>query len=140
MRNPTFFSPHLKLLVVLVDDEVTINAAWKIRNDNFGVYEDDWRESFPRWDFTRASTGPFSIVSHVNMRYEKYIEAEMEKRFEKEEEDYEDYTSPFFCVRAVWGIVSRAYLFFKSNLYSVRDFGHFHQNKPVSVPNLLINN
>ena len=42
--------------------------------------------------------GPFSTVSPVNMRYEKYIEAEMGKRFEKEEEDYEDYTAPFFCV------------------------------------------
>jgi hypothetical protein len=96
------FFPRLKLLVVLVDDGVPINAAWKIRNDKFGVYEDDWRESFPRWDFTRASTGPFSTVSSVNMRYEKYIEAEMGKRFEKEEDYYDDYTTPFFCVRGCW--------------------------------------
>lgn len=96
------FFPRLKLLVVLVDDEVTINAAWKIRNDKFEVYEDDWRESFPRWDFTRASTGPFSPVSPMNMRYEKYIEAEMGSRFEKEERDYEDYTAPYFCVRGCW--------------------------------------
>ena len=96
------FFPHLKLLIVLVDDEVTINAAWNIRNDKFEVYEDDWRESFPRWDFMRASTGPFSTVSPVNRPYEKYIEAEMGKRFEKEEEDYNDYTAPFFCVRGCW--------------------------------------
>jgi hypothetical protein len=43
-------------------------------------------------------------------------------------------------VDAVWGIVSRPYLIFKSNLYSVRYFGLFHQNKPVSVPNLPVNN
>jgi hypothetical protein len=42
------FFPRLKLLVVLVDDEIPISTAWKIRNDRFEVYEDDWRESFPR--------------------------------------------------------------------------------------------
>ncbi|KIM93136.1 hypothetical protein OIDMADRAFT_61922 [Oidiodendron maius Zn] len=96
------FFPRLELLIVLVDDGITINAAWKIQNDKFEVYEDDWRESFPRWDFTRSSTGPFSTVSPANMRYEKYIEAEMEKRFKKEERNYEDYTVPFFCVRGCW--------------------------------------
>jgi hypothetical protein len=34
------------------------------------------------------------------MGYEKYIEVEMAKRFKNEEKDYEDYTAPFFCVRA----------------------------------------
>jgi hypothetical protein len=71
----------------------------KIQNGKFEVYEDDWEESFPRWDFTRASTGPFTVVSAENMGYEKYIEVEMAKRFKNEEKDYEDYTAPFFCVR-----------------------------------------
>jgi hypothetical protein len=96
------FFPHLALLIVLIDDDITIEAVWKIQNDKFDVYEDDWRESFPRWDFIRASTGPFSVVSPVNMRYEKYIKAEMGKRFGKEEKDYEEYTAPFFCVRGCW--------------------------------------
>ena len=96
------FFPHLGLLIDLIDDGITINAAWKIQNNKFEVYEDDWRDSFPRWDFTRASTGPFRAISAENMRYEKYTQAEMGKRFKKEEKEYEDYTASFFCVKVCW--------------------------------------
>jgi hypothetical protein len=68
----------------------------------FEVYEGDWGEFPPRWEFTRECTGPFTIVSTENMRYKEYIEMHMKKRFEREEEDYKDYTALALCVMGCW--------------------------------------
>ena len=96
------FLPSLKLLIVLIDDGIAIDKAWDIKNNDFEVYEGDWGEFPPRWEFTRECTRPFTIVSTENMRYKEYIKMHMKKRFEREEEDYKDYTALAVCVMGCW--------------------------------------
>jgi hypothetical protein len=96
------FFPHLKLLVVLIDDGIMIDEVWDIKNNDFEAYEGDWGEFPPRWEFTRGSTGPFTVIFTENMRYKEYIEIQMEKHFKREEEDYEDYITLALCVMGCW--------------------------------------
>lgn len=96
------FFPSLKLLVVLVDDAIAIEHVWDVKNNDFGGYEGDWGEFPPRWEFTRESTGPFTIVSNANMRYKEYIQMQMKRRFEREEEDYKQYTTPALYIMGCW--------------------------------------
>jgi hypothetical protein len=97
-----YFFPSLKLLVVLVDDAIAIEYVWDIKSNDFEVYEGNWGEFPPYWEFIRGSTGPFTIISIENMRYKEYIEIQMEKRFKREEEDYKDYIAPSICIMGYW--------------------------------------
>ena len=93
------FFPHLELLVVLIDDDVVIHEAW---DNDFKTYEGDWGHFQPRWAFTRASTGPFTSVSDVNVDYERYVKKQIMERLKREKKDYKDYNAPFISVRACW--------------------------------------
>jgi hypothetical protein len=96
------FFPHLELLIVLIDDGVPIHEAWDVKEDDFKAYESDWGDYPPRWEFTRASTGPFTPVSDVNVDYENYVKSRMMERFEAEGRDYKKYKAPFISVRGCW--------------------------------------
>ena len=41
---------NIKVPAVLTDDGIAIYIAWDIKNNNFEVYEDDWRDNSLRWD------------------------------------------------------------------------------------------
>jgi hypothetical protein len=75
------FFPYLELLVVLIDDDVVIHEAW---DNDFKAYEGDWGDFQPRWEFTRASTGPFTSVSNVNVDYERYVKKQIIERLKRE--------------------------------------------------------
>ena len=96
------FFPHVKLLIVLIDDGITIHEAWDVKEGDFKAYESDWGDFCPRWNFTRASTGPFTCVSDENEDYETYVEKQMIKRFQREQDDYKDYNAPLINVRGCW--------------------------------------
>ena len=61
------------------------------------IYDRDWGELPPRWEFIRKSTGPFTTVSTENIRYKEYIEKQMKKHFDREEKAYEGYTAPLYA-------------------------------------------
>jgi hypothetical protein len=96
------FFPHLKLLIVLIDDSIVIYEAWNIKEGDFKAYESDWGDFQPWWYFTRASTRPFTSVSDVNVDYERYVKKQMRERFKTDEDDYKDYNVPFINVRGCW--------------------------------------
>lgn len=56
-------------------------------------YEDDWGDYPPRRYFTEKSTGPFTVLSEKNTYYEKYVEMDIGKRLNREEQDYKQYTA-----------------------------------------------
>ncbi|PMD42034.1 hypothetical protein L207DRAFT_510343 [Hyaloscypha variabilis F] len=95
------FFPDLRMLIILIDDGIgEIEKIWGIQDGDFGPYEDDWGDFCPRWAFAMASTGPFTDVGVDNILYADYIDRDLERRFKKEEEDYEDesYLSPLIMV------------------------------------------
>jgi hypothetical protein len=91
------FFPNLQLLILLIDDEFDIEDMWYIQNEDFKEYEDDWDDFQPRWAFTNACTGPYKILIQ-NETYGYYVDEDMEKRFKREEEDYEGYVAPLVMV------------------------------------------
>jgi hypothetical protein len=92
MHYPSFL-PNLQLLILLVDDEYDIPDFWGIYNGDFKEYEDDWGDFQPRWAFTEACTGPYKM-NIQNEAYFDYIDEDTERRFKREEEDYEGYVAP----------------------------------------------
>jgi hypothetical protein len=87
------FFPNLQLLILLVDDEHDIPDFWRIKNGDFKEYEDDWGDFQPRWTFTEACTGLYKM-NIQNEAYFDYIDEDIERRFKREEEDYEGYVAP----------------------------------------------
>ena len=96
------FFPNLQVLVVLIDDGVAIGEVWNIKDNNFEIYERDWGDYPPRWEFTRACSTSFTVVSHENKHYAEFIESQMKKHFKKEEENYAGYSAPLICVMGCW--------------------------------------
>ena len=96
MHYPSFL-PRLQVLVLLIDDEYDIDDMWYIQNEDFTKYEDDWGDFQPRWAFTNACTRPYK-TDIPNTTYCYYADEDMEKRFNREEEDYEGYVAPIFMV------------------------------------------
>jgi hypothetical protein len=91
------FFPNLQLLILLIDDEYDIDEMWAIDDEDFTEYEDDSGDSMPRWAFTNACTGPYKSGIQ-NTTYDYYIIEDMEKRFKREEDDYEGYIAPLVMV------------------------------------------
>lgn len=96
------FFPRLQLLMVLIDDDVAIKKAWGVKDNDFREYEGDWGDYPPRCYFTQKSTGPFTVVSEKNRCYEEYVITDIKKRFEREEQDYKDYTAPDIRIMGCW--------------------------------------
>jgi hypothetical protein len=72
----------------------------KCKDNDFGVYEDDWGElpePTSALGIYKREHRAFTIVSTENMRYEEYIEMQMEMRFKREEADYRDYTRQLYA-------------------------------------------
>lgn len=89
--------PNLKLLIVLIDDDVDIQKQWKVRRQDYSLYENDEIDSIvPRWAFTSASTGPFSPISR-NFGYQYYLEKLLQFRF-KMEGKKANYVAPHIVV------------------------------------------
>lgn len=93
--------PSLKLLIILIDDEVDIEKAWDTTPPLFDSYERApiSQRFLPRWAFTSASTGPFTPVSSRNSGYKEYIEMKMQRAFGGEEDSSESsQASPYVVV------------------------------------------
>ncbi|TVY82915.1 hypothetical protein LSUE1_G001893 [Lachnellula suecica] len=92
--------PNLKLLIILIDDEIDIETAWEIKNHSFSPYEIP--EANPgfvrRWAFTAASTGPFTLVSSQNSWYRYDVEYKMHRYFTREKVRIKSFVPPYVVV------------------------------------------
>ncbi|TVY26249.1 hypothetical protein LHYA1_G004930 [Lachnellula hyalina] len=91
--------PNLKLLIVLIDDEIDIESSWNIKDHAFEPYEGDPFDEpvIRRWAFTSASTGPFTPVSR-NSWYRYFIETKMERYFQREQAKFQNYDPPYITI------------------------------------------
>lgn len=85
-----------------INNSITIDKAQNVESKDFEVYKSNWGDFPPRWDFTKTSLRPFITVFVENIICKEYIEKEMKKRFEKEEEDYKGYIAPALLVMGCW--------------------------------------